>query len=30
MLSPSLAFCRESNSTLSFAHTCKKITNVIK
>ena len=29
-LSPAQDFCRESNNTLKFAHSCKKIENVIK
>ena len=29
-LSPSQDFCRESNNTLKFAHSCKQIQNVIK
>ena len=29
-LSPAQDFCRESNNTLKFAHSCKKIENVVK
>ena len=29
-LSPSQDFCRESNNTMKFAHSCKKIQNVVK
>jgi len=30
MGSPSQAFCKESNQTLTFAHNCKKIQNIVK
>jgi hypothetical protein len=30
MLSPSQSFCKQSNATLGFAHSCKQIQNVIK
>ena len=29
-LSPSQAFCKESNNTLKFAHSCKQIQNVVR
>ena len=30
MVSPSQDFCKESNNTLGFAHSCKQIQNIVK